>query len=903
VPDAAWATLDLTAPPPELTAWLAGAAPPAGPGTTWHVVIENHPGCPTREPHGVVTGDGHLLACHATPQEARAIAEKLDLSGPSDLGDSSTGAPAAAVAHVFDPAKHPRIEHGHGGGQFTHDGGGIAGPKPGTGGHLHDGITDPPASEALKMKGAFTLADRQPGDKLLGKIDAKLTHPQMGAGPNKGKIRRPPVPPYRQSVAKTSAAMMALIEQQGTLEEGKKWYPDEHEMNHRRALAYHVPIDRAIGVEAATCPRVQWLVNQRVTNEMLDEVPKAGLTIEKMKIAHHLGGGVMASFRNDGADIILNGNVDQVLGGTKRRNFYNNIMWPGQTDSITVDTWMLQALKPLGLNDQQAMSLGQQYAAGLADGLGKIIVADAIRDATAKYQAQGVDITPDGVQAAAWIAIQKQLGLSDPSAHTNPRDVGYMHAAAAIPVPDPDDEGAGLSDDQWDAQLLLEYLEWLSEAVPGGVDLGSPGSARLTGGLAADNPAAWTIATNDPRFGRLGMTTAQAKQAARGDAPQAAAKPAKTGPITVRENHPQCPPGNPHGTVDSRTGEVVMCHRTKAQAQDLALTLNYSDADMSGAPGGVQVGAGFDPSEARGPAGQWIFTGTPGSGEHAKALRGLAGHVDKVHEGTGAGGEIRSAAAAMEHGDKAATAAHLDSAYRKIQADPQYHRGVAHDAFHQAAAANLNALGQHRRKLNGWEPRGAQAAAHDFVPGEHPRGHGGKFVRKGEGVGSRPRAPGQGQRQPGVAGPPGRSPGQRRPAAPRRTGSTRPAGPAEGMTVAQTQVAVADIAKMIDQQVAKVTDRLTADQHEQLRQVKAELERSQAELAKFHKEEITDEQKATEKKKTIRKLIHHVLALAAVAVLTFIGVKTGTLDNPLLAGLSATGPLFIQEALDAVKKV
>jgi hypothetical protein len=1115
-----WASLDLAGPPPDLTGWLTGAA--AIPGRPWHVVIENHPGCTPDKPHGIVAGGERLLACHATPEEARAIAEKLDLSEPSGVGDSSTGGTSAA----FDPARHPRIEHGHGGGEFTHNPFGIPAPTPGTAGHLHDGITDPPPSQALKMKGAFTLAGLGPDDKLLGKVNAKLTRPLMGAGPNKGKVRRPAVPPYRQSVTKTSAAMMALIEQQGTLEEGKKWYPDEHEMNHRRALAYHVPIDRAIGVEAATCPRVQWIINQRVTNELLDEVPKAGRTIEKIKIAHHFGGGVMASFRDEGVDIILNGDVDHVLGGTKRRNFYNNIMWPGQTDSVTVDTWMLQALKPLGLNDQQAMALGEQSVAGLADGLGKVIVADALRDATARYRAQGVDITPDGVQAAAWIAIQKQLGLSDPSAHDNPRDTAYMlhaafrselhprtgkgqkgagefarlelggggrhtgpgsfehirsiehladeidtanlaggggrsetaaalrnvarhvglrqvdvarqHMAVALAAakrdklgdlqmrdlraiaasldnipkgtypepgfgerakdeeappsiqrhrrqgpgyfpsrvhqaaaqPDPDDDGGELTDDQWDAELLLQYLEWLAEAVPGGVDLGSPGSARLTGGLAADNPAAWKLALADPRFGRLGMTTAQARQAARGTAPPPPAAPqaawnplrhprnkqgewtadgaAKDIATSAKSVHPNVWNMGGGGAVDAlHRGDLREAQANLARARDFA-ALTHRDQDQAvmqrhldavtehlktpaqrvaemeqadkplinraevTAEPNYPGSAAKNVHDSDGNLVGMVFPHPDGKGGYqATDDQGAKIGLDRMPSEDAAIGEV-----VAERNRKQLTAAAASQPAGPVTVRENHPECPAHAPHGTVDSRTGELVMCHRTKDQAQDlaltlnfpdatpvtPGAVMqvgAAKGGFREDLHPRRGrgkgGGEFAPKGQG-GGQPASQRtlQRRRQAEVRRHPGSPPA--RPGQP-------PPGAAGMMAAPQAQLAAADLSRLISDQVAQATDRLSREQHEQLREVRAELERSQAELAELHKTEAKTEEAAKEKGKTVRKLIHHVLALAAVAVLTFIGVKTGNLENPMFAGLAATGPLFLQEALDAVKRV
>ena len=57
----------------------------------------------------------------------------------------------------------------------------------------------------------------------------------------------------------------------------------------------------------------------------------------------------------------------------------------------------------------------------------------------------------------------------------------------------------------------------------------------------------------------------------------------------VQANHPDCPAGRPFG-VPGPDGTIT-CHATRAQAQDLALSVTYPDADMTGAPGGVAVGA------------------------------------------------------------------------------------------------------------------------------------------------------------------------------------------------------------------------------------------------------------------------------------------------------------------------
>lgn len=84
------------------------------------------------------------------------------------------------------------------------------------------------------------------------------------------------------------------------------------------------------------------------------------------------------------------------------------------------------------------------------------------------------------------------------------------------------------------------------------------------------------------------------------------------GPPDITENHPDCPADKPFG-VPGADGKLT-CHATRAQAQDLALSVTYPDADMSGAPGGVQVGAGWDVTGAgsTGPTSGNVHDPSPG---------------------------------------------------------------------------------------------------------------------------------------------------------------------------------------------------------------------------------------------------------------------------------------------------
>ena len=231
---------------------------------------------------------------------------------------------------------HPRDRRG----EFAHSpgaGGGVAGPPSAPAGALHTRM--------------MTMAGASPA--LRAKLDARLTSDQIYTrdtpAHRKGDLRRPAVPPYQQSVAKTSQAILDGIAQQGTLEQGKAWYPEENRRARNRASAYGCTVEEAAGVESATSPRCSYAINQRVTDEILDSVPRLR-GHDGQAVLARAGGGVMGGFRDDGVTIACGGDIAGTLTGPKRQSFFNNIMWPGKTDDVTVDTWMFDSLSDgLGL--------------------------------------------------------------------------------------------------------------------------------------------------------------------------------------------------------------------------------------------------------------------------------------------------------------------------------------------------------------------------------------------------------------------------------------------------------------------------------------------------------------------------------------------------------------------------
>lgn len=552
------------------------------------------------------------------------------------------------------------------------------------------------------------------------------------------------------------------------------------------------------------------------------------------------------------------------------------------------------------------------------------------------------------------------------------------------------------------------------------------------------------------------------------------------GPFLARENHPDCPPDRPHATIDGH-GEAVVCHVKPREAQDLAIQLNYPDVDMTGDPGGVEVGAaGWRPElHPRDPHGQ--FTGLdegrhtgPGSLEHIRGIHQLADDIDTLAATNGTGrsetsvalrnvarmvgerqpgpakthmADAQSAARRekLSAGVKAriqAVAASLDKvpagtypepgfgmrekdpgAPRSLRpeqpAGPGYypqrvkhaaapkppHAVVEHhaacpahaphgvvnadghllackttpaeahdialkldvsdgtgwdtpgssgapaasgpDGFDPAAVARLvgaasktgdgghpgaaerlrhywthgegalkirwglpgdfdrcvNELGKylaspkgycaerHHDALGIWPathakldrgghpdvtPKGAADVSADWQPGKHPRDEHGRFI---------------GEDLPGG----------------HHGGHTHPGGHTTAgrqVTSPETEKAVAAAVAAAKAEVGKATADLDAKHQAELNDVLDAVHRAHTELTSAEQSEREAEQtaqEAAEQKKRIQRLIHHVIALATVAVLTFISVHTDA--GPIMDVLSATGPLFLQEAADVIRKV
>src|SRR6266542_1967660 len=225
----------------------------------------------------------------------------------------------------------------------------------------------------------------------------------------------------QQAIDECVREMYAMLDGRPTLvDRARAWYRDENVTAHRRAAKYKVSASTAAAVESATSPRCRYVTNQQATDAIFERKDKFD-TAEG--IAGDIHGLIMNSFKLQGAQLAKGANPE-TLTGAKRRSFYNNIMFPGRTNDVTIDGRMAQVLqkagarharkakKPLtprpdekghdpGLAAAQELLSASAHTANMNDvGAGYYVLADATRIVAGLYGE-----SPDTIQSAVWIRI------------------------------------------------------------------------------------------------------------------------------------------------------------------------------------------------------------------------------------------------------------------------------------------------------------------------------------------------------------------------------------------------------------------------------------------------------------------------------------------------------------------
>lgn len=203
----------------------------------------------------------------------------------------------------------------------------------------------------------------------------------------------------------TREALEAAVESKLTAEsiaKGRSWFPDARAFNERLAKRSGLSVEQATAITAATSPRTPWPQNMRLAERIAlthKQYPEA----DARAAAKRMGGGMSMSI-GAGIAIARGGSIDTTLTGTKRRSFYNNMLRPGMTDDVTVDTWMQRAVmaassKSMSLDDSLDY-LNQAKAATNGVGAGYVSIAEAVRAVAERH-----GISPDEAQSAYWVTV------------------------------------------------------------------------------------------------------------------------------------------------------------------------------------------------------------------------------------------------------------------------------------------------------------------------------------------------------------------------------------------------------------------------------------------------------------------------------------------------------------------
>jgi hypothetical protein len=187
-------------------------------------------------------------------------------------------------------------------------------------------------------------------------------------------------------------------------EESIDWYFQAHSFADELAKEFGTSLEIAAGIIAAVSPRMPWLRNKSVAAGILREYRKY-LFLSPLESAYAIGLGLSSNVAM-AVKIARGEEIAEVLTGTKRRSFYNNIVSPDSGDSVTVDTWMVRAfMNTSNLNLKDASELLRKGRVALGGtGAGYYVIAEAVRGI-----AENMSLQPHQVQAAYWTAVSGSI--------------------------------------------------------------------------------------------------------------------------------------------------------------------------------------------------------------------------------------------------------------------------------------------------------------------------------------------------------------------------------------------------------------------------------------------------------------------------------------------------------------
>lgn len=178
------------------------------------------------------------------------------------------------------------------------------------------------------------------------------------------------------------------------------WYFDAHNYAQDLANEFHTTIAVTSAVISAVSPRMAWVRNKRIARIILADSGKYA-SLSALDAASGLALGLRANVAM-AVKIARGANIDETLTGIKRRSFYNNIVAPATSDSVTVDTWMQMAYcNVTGKDKATALDFIRANEKALSGtGVGYFMIADAVR-----IVASDMELLPHQVQALYWVAV------------------------------------------------------------------------------------------------------------------------------------------------------------------------------------------------------------------------------------------------------------------------------------------------------------------------------------------------------------------------------------------------------------------------------------------------------------------------------------------------------------------
>lgn len=178
------------------------------------------------------------------------------------------------------------------------------------------------------------------------------------------------------------------------------WYFEANAFARSLAEKYSTTVEIAAGVISAVSPRMPWLRNKTVADAVLREYAKYS-DLSAKDAAKQIGMALSANVAM-AITIARGADIETTLTGIKRRSFFNNIIDPSNSDSVTVDTWMLMAfVNTTGTDKATALKYITACETSLkGTGAGYYVISDTVRTV-----AKSMNLMPHQVQAIYWTAV------------------------------------------------------------------------------------------------------------------------------------------------------------------------------------------------------------------------------------------------------------------------------------------------------------------------------------------------------------------------------------------------------------------------------------------------------------------------------------------------------------------